>query len=95
MLTGPELAVNRVRQRVSQGGHAIPEDVVHRRYWRSLLNFEQRYAPLCDAWTLYSNAGLQIQPVASRRGPHPVNTYDSPNWRSFQRQTRLAAAELD
>lgn len=32
-LNSPELAVERVKNRVISGGHSIPEDVIHRRYW--------------------------------------------------------------
>jgi predicted ABC-type ATPase len=34
-----DVAVSRVRERVSGGGHNIPEEVVRRRYDRSLRNF--------------------------------------------------------
>ncbi len=34
-LNSPQLAVSRVKQRVSNGGHDIPEDVIYRRYQRN------------------------------------------------------------
>ncbi len=37
-LSSPELHIARVRQRVSRGGHAIPETDIRRRYDRSPLN---------------------------------------------------------
>jgi predicted ABC-type ATPase len=37
-LISVELAVERVRLRVSRGGHSIPEDVTRRRYTRGLEN---------------------------------------------------------
>lgn len=56
-LASAEEAVARVAQRVQQGGHHIPEDVIRRRFASGKYNFEQLYAPIVDAWALYDNAG--------------------------------------
>ncbi|MDP1682542.1 MAG: zeta toxin family protein [Burkholderiales bacterium] len=56
-LPSPEMAVARVRQRVSAGGHNVQEDVVRRRFDAGLRNFEQFYKPLVDEWVLYDNSG--------------------------------------
>jgi len=37
-LSSPELAISRVAERVSQGGHHIPEDVIRRRFDAGLKN---------------------------------------------------------
>ncbi|MCE5360426.1 zeta toxin family protein [Candidatus Igneacidithiobacillus taiwanensis] len=50
-------AVARVRQRVLQGGHNIPEALIRRRFTAGLENFHRHYAPVADAWVLYDNAG--------------------------------------
>ena len=52
-----EEAMARVAQRVKQGGHDIPEDVIRRRFDAGLANFSTHYAPQVDAWALYDNAG--------------------------------------
>jgi predicted ABC-type ATPase len=57
-LDNPEEAIARVAQRVRQGGHAIPEQVIRRRFAAGLHNFHQDYAPKVDAWMLYDNSGL-------------------------------------
>ncbi len=57
-LDSPEEAIARVAQRVRQGGHHIPEDVIRRRYAAGLENFYHHYAPCVDAWMLYDNSGL-------------------------------------
>ena len=51
-LPSVEYAVARVAQRVLQGGHDVPADVIERRFHAGLRNFEQVYKPLVDAWTL-------------------------------------------
>ena len=56
-LASAEEAIARVAQRVKQGGHHIPDNVVRRRFAAGINNFEQLYAPVVDAWALYDNAG--------------------------------------
>jgi predicted ABC-type ATPase len=56
-LASAEEAIARVAQRVRQGGHHIPEDVIRRRFASGRNNFEHLYAPIVDAWALYDNAG--------------------------------------
>jgi predicted ABC-type ATPase len=60
-----ELALSRVRDRVLHGGHNIPEDVVRRRFERSIRNFLREYRPLADSWTLYDNTGETPAIIAS------------------------------
>jgi predicted ABC-type ATPase len=55
-LTNAQLAVRRVKLRVSLGGHDVPADVVRRRFGRSLSNFFDLYMPLADEWTLFDNS---------------------------------------
>lgn len=52
-----ELALERIRLRVRNGGHHIPEDVVRRRFIRSLPNFFRIYKPLADSWVIFDNSG--------------------------------------
>ena len=52
----PELAIERIADRVRRGGHKIPEDVVRRRFDRGLKNFFQIYRPLVDSWTIFDNS---------------------------------------
>lgn len=54
-LPSPEAAIARVRQRVSEGGHDVPEAVIRRRFDAGLRNFKQLYRPLVDRWALYDN----------------------------------------
>lgn len=56
-LASPELALARVRQRVRDGGHAVPEAVVRRRYVAGWRNFSTIYRYLVDEWALYDNSG--------------------------------------
>ncbi len=54
-LPNPEMAVQRVAQRVLSGGHDIPEPVIRRRYEAGLNNFFTLYRPLANLWRIYDN----------------------------------------
>jgi predicted ABC-type ATPase len=59
-----DLAVSRVRERVSRGGHNIPEPTIRRRFERSARNFLLHYRRLADVWTLFDNSGAIPKIVA-------------------------------
>lgn len=52
-LPSAAFAIRRVTERVRQGGHSIPDDVVSRRFVAGRKNFENLYKPLVDAWALF------------------------------------------
>src|SRR5436190_17708088 len=52
-----DTAVERVAQRVRQGGHDIPEATIRRRFGAGQRLFTTVYQPLVDQWFLYDNAG--------------------------------------
>jgi predicted ABC-type ATPase len=56
-ITNVELGLERIKLRVRNGGHAIPEAIVRRRFGRSLPNFLRVYKPLADSWTIFDNSG--------------------------------------
>ena len=45
------------RQRVSEGGHDVPEPVIRRRFHAGSRNFERIYRDLVDAWAVFDNSG--------------------------------------
>ncbi len=51
-----ELAKERMRYRVSEGGHNIPPDVIERRYYRGLKNLFDIYLPICDNVVIMDNS---------------------------------------
>ncbi len=54
-LPSPEMARQRVAQRVLSGGHDIPEPVIRRRYEAGLKNFFSLYRPLAHVWRMYDS----------------------------------------
>ena len=55
-LPTPEMAIARVAQRVSGGGHDVPNSMIVRRFSKGWHNFENVYRDLVDEWRLYDNS---------------------------------------
>ena len=55
------IALERVRIRVSQGGHNVDESIIRRRFGKGWNNFHNVYKNLVDAWVLYDNSGEHPQ----------------------------------
>ena len=56
-LPSVEMAMARVSARVAQGGHAIAEAVIRRRFEAGLRNFHRLYKPLVNTRVRYDNSG--------------------------------------
>ena len=56
-LPNADAAIARVAERVRQGGHHIPEDVIRRRFAAGLRNLENAYKSAVDAWAEFDNVG--------------------------------------
>ena len=63
-LNSPELAIERVRDRVASGGHNIPDAVVRRRYVMGLQYLFDVYIPVIDRWILADNSKPPFSVVA-------------------------------
>ncbi len=55
-LSSVDLALSRIKGRVSEGGHDVPEADVRRRFDRSIKNFLVLYRALADSWFLFDNS---------------------------------------
>ncbi len=65
-LNSPQLAIERVAERVKNGGHNIPTDVIERRYFRGVKNLFELFIPICDLWTVADNTYGNLIQVASK-----------------------------
>ncbi|HHE38367.1 MAG TPA: hypothetical protein ENL20_07315 [Candidatus Cloacimonetes bacterium] len=59
-LENVELAIDRVRIRVEEGGHNIPTQDIIRRYSRSINNFWNIYRDLVEEWQIFYNGEENI-----------------------------------
>ena len=82
-LRSPELAVERVGERVRLGGHDVPEAIVRRRYARGVRKFFSLYRALADAWVIYDNsrAGYPAAVASGVGGEHRI--FDEALWLLF------------
>lgn len=63
-LDSEELAISRVKTRVKEGGHHIPEIVIRRRYKRGLNNFFNLFIAKIDNWVFVNNSGDNYEVIA-------------------------------
>lgn len=63
-IQSPEMAIQRVRDRVASGGHNIPEAVLRRRYSTGLKYLFEMYMPICDRWMIADNSSSTFMLIA-------------------------------
>lgn len=63
-LDSPELCIDRVKLRVTKGGHDVPVEDIVRRFYRSKNNFWNNFTKLADNWNLIYNGDEGFQQVA-------------------------------
>lgn len=67
-LPSADLALARVKNRVRQGGHNVPEHVIRRRFESGIRNLFQLYRSRVDEWWLYDASRLPPTIVAQEEG---------------------------
>jgi predicted ABC-type ATPase len=63
-LNSPDLAIERVKSRVMDGGHDIPVETIKRRYRSGISNLAKLYIPICDYWMIIDNSHSQYHTIA-------------------------------
>lgn len=66
-LSSENLAIERVKYRVAEGGHDIPIPVIRRRYKNGLSNFFKIYKDLVDEWTFIETTGYIFIEIAHKK----------------------------
>jgi len=66
-LPSPEVAKNRVKQRVLRGGHNIPEQTIISRYYSGIKNLFELYMNEVDEWALVDSAEINYKLIASSK----------------------------
>lgn len=72
-LSSPELAMRRVAERVSKGGHDIPEEIIRRRYTAGINNLFKLFMPVVDYWAIFDNSQADRLKIASGRLDKPAD----------------------
>lgn len=65
-LKNVELAKNRVKTRVAEGGHNIEADVIERRYRKGIKNLFEIYLPIVDGLMMFDNSNGKPRLIARR-----------------------------
>ena len=89
-LPSAEMAIARVAARVRAGGHAIPENVIRRRYDRSLANFFNLYRPIADSWLMLDNSDApEPRPFAWRNVGGPLHIVRQGPWDKLRKKHEI------
>ena len=79
-LESSKLAIQRVADRVSKGGHGIPKEDIERRYNTSLSNLKE-VIPLVDNIYIYDNSKYRdLQTVAQLNGSNIISLNHNCDW---------------
>ena len=70
----------------------MPEQVIRRRFWSSLVNFDRIYRPIATSWRLYDGSVLGGRPlIASGRQGGALSVRDQEKWQAVRTQIEEAA----
>ena len=84
-LPSPELAIQRVAERVNTGGHHVDDEVIRRRLQSGLQNFFRLYTPIADAWQFYESSAIRGPRLIASASSKSVNdVVDEARWRYYQ-----------
>ncbi len=75
-LNSIELAKERVMQRVQNGGHNIPVDVIERRYKAGIENLNKLYLTFVNSWRIYNNSDYAHELIAEGSKNGELNIQD-------------------
>lgn len=79
-----DLAIERVRSRVSEGGHNIPIETIKRRYVRGIENLFKIYMPLCDEWLMIDNSETPYSLIAEGNKDENENIISMDKWKILE-----------
>jgi len=81
-----ELAIERVKMRVSEGGHNIPEETIRRRYKSGIRNLLDLYIPVCDYWIIINNSENPFKVIAEGLKNSELDIKDGLIWYKINEQ---------
>lgn len=80
-LDSAELAIERVKIRVAEGGHHISTDTIIRRYYAGLKNFINLYKDKVDYWMLIDNSKTEPELIAEGRNLEQHQVQNLEKWK--------------
>ena len=79
-LDSVNLAIERVKIRVSEGGHHVSTDIVVRKYYAGLKNFINLYRDKVDFWILIDNSKTEPQLISEGRSSETEVVANQAKW---------------
>lgn len=81
-----ELAIERVKQRVSEGGHNIESETIKRRYLNGIKNFFDIYLNIVDEILLFDNSDNKLEYIAEKKNFYSkLTVYNTDKFLLFQK----------
>lgn len=86
-LSSPNEAIKRVEQRVKQGGHNVPKEIIVKRYYTGLKNLLNHYLPLVNNANIMDNSSEESSKrlIAKKSVGGPVNIYNKIIWEELEK----------
>lgn len=75
-LNNVDLAKERVKTRVAEGGHNIEPDVIERRYYRGIKNLFEIYLPIVDGVFIFDNSIGEPKLLARKTVDSQITVFD-------------------
>ena len=88
-LQSPELALERVKERVRLGGHNVEKEVIYRRYYNGIKNFFELYQQLANTWAVYDNSNSYQAELLAIGSQSIIDSINNPElWERFSNERK-------
>ena len=83
-LQSPELALQRVAERVKNGGHNVEEHIIRRRYAAGIRNLFKLYLPVVDYFILIDNSIMPREVISEGNIHDAVKVYNEEKFKKLR-----------
>ena len=83
-LQSPELALQRVAERVKNGGHNVEEHIIRRRYSAGIRNLFKLYLPVVDYFILIDNSIMPREVISEGNIHDAVKVYNEEKFKKLR-----------
>lgn len=80
-----DLAKERVKIRVSEGGHNIEPEVIERRYLKGIKNLFEMYLPIVDGALIFDNSQGKHKLLADQNSEGQLNIHDETKYKLLKK----------
>jgi len=85
-LQNVDLAIERVKTRVIEGGHNIPKNIIKRRYSNGIKNFFDIYMEIVDEVLIFDNSDIKPELIAEKTKDSDLNIYNRIKFNLLKKQ---------